>query len=82
MKRNATEERMSDRDAVEHALSEAPDWITAELVEETLRVWQPFYEEQLIPADALEIITGVGRLLEVFSVGDSHETVRRSSSRK
>lgn len=81
MKHQATKDRTGDPDAVDRALSESPDWITRELVEETLRIWQPFYKEPLIPNDALEILSGVGRLLEVLSSGDSHETVRRSGSR-
>ncbi|MBL8827451.1 MAG: hypothetical protein JNM18_10785 [Planctomycetaceae bacterium] len=54
----------------------APAWITLELIEHTIRVWQPFYQKQLIPEDALEIIQGIGRLLKELSHGDDHETVR------
>lgn len=45
----------------------APSWITAELVELTLRTWQPFYETQLTPEDALAIIMVVGRMFEALS---------------
>jgi hypothetical protein len=47
----------------------APTWVTLELIEQTLRVWQPFYHDQLIPEDALEIIMGVGLLIEALSAG-------------
>jgi hypothetical protein len=57
----------------------APQWVTVELIEHTIRVWQPFYPDQLIPDDALEIIMSVGRIVDVLS-GDDHETVRRSST--
>ncbi len=77
----STREPVADPDAVARALSDAPDWITPELLEKTLRTWQPYYEEPLIPEDALEIISSVGRLLDVLS-GDSHETVCRSGTRK
>jgi hypothetical protein len=58
----------------------APSWVTPELLEHTIRVWQPYYQVQLIPADALEIIMSVGQLVDVLSSGDSHETVRRFGS--
>lgn len=44
-----------------------PEWITPELVDRTIRVWQPFYREaQLSPADAVQILVGTGRLLAVL----------------
>lgn len=55
----------------------APLWVTAELMEKTYRTWQPFYKQQLIPDELLAIIMSVGRLVDVLSSGDSHETVRR-----
>ncbi len=56
----------------------APPWVTPELIEHTLRVWQPFYRDQLIPDDALEIIMGMGRMVDVLSSGEGHETIRRT----
>jgi hypothetical protein len=56
----------------------APAWVTPELIEHTLRVWQPFYQDQLIPEDALAIIMSVGRLVDVLSGVTHHETVRRT----
>lgn len=47
--------------------SGAPTWVTAELIEHTIRVWQPYYADPLTPIDALAIIQSVGRLIEVFS---------------
>jgi hypothetical protein len=46
----------------------APTWITPELIEHTLRVWQPYYANPLTTEDALAIIQNVGRLFEVVSV--------------
>lgn len=44
-----------------------PEWITPELVENTIRVWQSFYgKAQLSPADAVQILVGTGRLLTVL----------------
>jgi hypothetical protein len=44
-----------------------PDWITPELVEQTVRVWQPFYQTLLTPEDAVTIILNVGRMFQAFS---------------
>lgn len=60
----------------------APHWVTPELIEHTLRVWQPFYEDQLIPKDALEIIMSVDRVVELLSSGGRHETIRSPGSRE
>ena len=47
----------------------APDWITPELVEATIRVWQPYYEAILTPDEAVTMILNVGRLYGVLSSG-------------
>ena len=60
----------------------APAWVTPELIEQTLRVWQPFYQHQLIPNDALEIIRGVAGIVDVLSSGADYETVRCIGSRE
>jgi hypothetical protein len=46
-----------------------PDWITPELVEATIRVWQPYYAELLTPEEAVTMILNVGRLYGVLSSG-------------
>ena len=45
----------------------APDWITPELVEETIRVWQPYYKDVLTPEEAVTMILDVGRLFDALS---------------
>jgi hypothetical protein len=40
----------------------APHWITPELIEATIRVWQPYYETVITPEEALDIIRNVGQL--------------------
>lgn len=45
----------------------APTWVTAELMEKTIRVWQRFYPEPLTVEDALGIILNVSGLVEVIS---------------
>ena len=46
-----------------------PDWITPELVEATIRVWQPYYAEVLSPEEAVTMIIDVGRLFDALSSG-------------
>lgn len=55
----------------------APRWVTPELIAHTLRVWQPYYREQLNPEEALAIIMGVSRIVDALS-GSHHETIRRT----
>ncbi len=55
----------------------APSWVTAELIEQTLRVWQPYYQDPLIPEDAMEMIMAAGRMIDVLSCGGGHEAIRR-----
>jgi hypothetical protein len=44
----------------------APEWVRAELLEEAIEVWQPYYEHELSMDDALEITLSVGRLAEAI----------------
>jgi hypothetical protein len=44
-----------------------PDWITPELIERTIAVWQPFYRTVLTPEEAVTMILRVGRLFDVLS---------------
>jgi hypothetical protein len=53
----------------------APSWITTSLIQLTIKTWQPFYDVQLLPEHALEIIMGAGLMMDVLSSGDGHETV-------
>ena len=43
-----------------------PAWVTVELIELTIRVWQPYYKAQLTADEAVTMILGVGRLYEVL----------------
>jgi hypothetical protein len=47
----------------------SPHWITPELVEATIRTWQPYYEEVLTPEEAVTMILTVGRLFDALSPG-------------
>lgn len=55
----------------------APAWITAELLEKTLVVWQPYYDKTLTAEDALGMILDVASLFNVLSEGDRREAVSR-----
>ncbi len=44
-----------------------PDWITVELIEATIRTWQPYYATLLTTDDAIEIIRNAGRLFDALS---------------
>ena len=48
-----------------------PEWITAELIEQTIRVWQPHYQATLTPEEAVTMILNVGRLYQAISSGSS-----------
>jgi hypothetical protein len=49
--------------------SGAPSWVTLELIEDTIRVWQPYYEQPLTVEDALSILMNFGQLTDVLSEG-------------
>lgn len=57
----------------------APLWVTPELIAHTIRVWQPFYADRLIPEDALEIIMGADRMFDFVVRGCKNEEIRCSS---
>ena len=44
----------------------APSWVKADRIAETIRVWQPRYQELLTPDDALEILLNARNLLDVL----------------
>ncbi len=53
-----------------------PNWMTPELIAETLDVWQPHYPKRLTDEDAIEILRSVGQLFDAFALGDiDDETV-------
>lgn len=46
-----------------------PEWVTPELIDHTIRVWQPYYKAPLTPDEAVTMILSVGRLFGVISRG-------------
>jgi hypothetical protein len=47
-----------------------PEWITVELIAETIKVWQPKYPQPLTDHDVIEILLSVGHLLDFLGDGD------------
>ncbi|VAX38662.1 hypothetical protein MNBD_PLANCTO02-3401 [hydrothermal vent metagenome] len=56
-----------------------PEWVTLELLNKTIQVWQPYYATDLKPEDALEIILNVGGLTKIIKECHS-ETICRNGS--
>jgi hypothetical protein len=59
-----------------------PAWITRELIELTIRVWQPYYAALLTTVDAVTMILGAGHLYTALSRSTNHETVRSLGPRQ
>jgi hypothetical protein len=47
----------------------APSWVTASLIENTIRVWQPYYPNPLTVEDALGIIQSAHQLVGLLAQG-------------
>ena len=57
---------------------DVPCWVTEELIEETIRVWQRFYEDPLTKDEALVFPLNGSELLEIVEGSQSDEEVRRA----
>jgi|CXWL01.1.fsa_nt_gi hypothetical protein len=57
-----------------------PEWITPELVEQTVAVWQPRYETPLSIEDAVAILVGSTRLLRLLMEETSVEVFRKPTN--
>ena len=68
-RRNRQSDCQIREDATSIVPAGSPDWITAELIEATIRVWQPYYKEVLTPEEAVTMILTVGRLFDALSPG-------------
>jgi hypothetical protein len=57
----------------------APVWMTKEIVEQTLRVWQPYYAHPLTVTDAIDIMQAAAGLFKALANEDRcHEAVCRA----
>lgn len=68
-RRNRQHDCQNREDANSIVPAGAPDWITPELVEATIRVWQPYYADVISPEEAVTMILDVGRLFDALSSG-------------
>lgn len=48
----------------EQSRSDLPDWVSDELLQKTLEIWQPYYPNQLTRDDAIAIINNVGGVID------------------
>ncbi len=70
MRRKSDRPRQSTCDPIPISLpAGAPSWVTLELIEGTIRVWQPQYEQRLTADDALSILMNFGQLADVLFEG-------------
>lgn len=60
----------------------APAWITPELIADTLKVWQPFYANQLTSADALQILLTTAHLFETLDAKDEQQAIPGAGPRQ
>ena len=56
----------------------APAWVTPELIQHTLRVWQQFYEHPLTAQDALTMILSTGRIVDALTEADRSTSTSES----
>jgi hypothetical protein len=68
-RRNRKPDCQTREDAKSIVPAGTPDWITPELVEATIRTWQPYYREVITPEEAVTMIRSVGRLYDALSSG-------------
>lgn len=52
-----------------------PAWITAELIEQTIIVWQPYHANPLTVQDAVDIMQAAGQLFQVLACEDRRREV-------
>lgn len=50
----------------------SPTWITSELIDKTISVWQRFYDRPLTAEDAVEMLMRVSHLMKVLHPEATH----------
>ena len=61
--RNSKANRRSDeRDR--KSRSDLPDWVSDELLQKTIEIWQPYYPDQLTRNDAIAIIKNASGVID------------------
>ncbi|MEM8669247.1 MAG: hypothetical protein AAGG48_17120 [Planctomycetota bacterium] len=62
MRNSKTNRRKQERDR--KSCSDLPDWVSDELLQKTIEIWQPYYPNQLTRDDAIAIINNVGGVID------------------
>jgi hypothetical protein len=62
MRNSKTNRRRDERD--QKSRSDLPDWVSDELLQKTIEIWQPYYPNQLTRDDAIAIINNVGGVID------------------
>lgn len=62
MRNSKTNRHKEERD--QKSRSDLPDWVSDELLQKTIEIWQPYYPNQLTRDDAIAIINNVGGVID------------------
>ena len=57
-----TNRRKNERECLSR--SDLPDWVSDELLQKTMEIWQPYYQNELTREDAIAIINNVGGVID------------------
>jgi len=80
LSRSSQRTQVADRGA--RSARREPDWITDELIADTISTWQPYYEATLTEQDAIEMLVNVGRLYDLLEADHVHSPSRNTNSRE
>ncbi len=61
--RNSKTNRLKE-EREQRSRSDLPDWVTHDLLQQTVENWQPYYSNQLTREDAIAIINNVGGVID------------------
>jgi len=62
MPHSKTNRRKDEHD--QRSGSDLSDWVSDDLIQKTVGIWQPYYPNQLTRDDAIAIINNVGGLID------------------
>ena len=62
MQNSKPNRRKNERERVSR--SDLPDWVSDELLQKTMEIWQPYYQNELTREDAIAIINNVGGVID------------------
>ena len=62
MRNSESSRQKEERDG--QSRSDLPDWVSDDLLQKTIEIWQPYYPNQLTRDDAIAIINNVGGVID------------------